>query len=178
MIDELVQPISTPTSTAVWLCPVEWQMSSDLPKVIRSQQLWQRKGAIFHACLNALCQCPFVSGWMALRMSAKIKLFQLCCVSQFSNSSSIRSWGCALGERPHSNKRQAEVYRALHIPPLFIATFSVEEKKQRQIVLKTSLNSASIKLKMSKDDITIKMLHYQVRFVTFVLRHLTFHIGN
>lgn len=68
--------------------------------------------------------------------------------------------------------------QALNIPPLFTATFSVKEKKQRQIVLKTCLNSASIKLKMPRDHINAKMLDCQVRLVSLVVRHLTFHIGN
>lgn len=127
MIDELVQPISTPTSRAVWLCSLEWHMSSDLPKVIHSQQLWQGKGAMLAWMLHLSVH---LSGLMALRMNAKIKLFQYCCVSQFSNFSTILSWGRVFGECPHSNKSQTGVHRALHIPPLFTATFSVKEKKQ------------------------------------------------
>lgn len=79
---------------------------------------------------------------------------------------------------PPHKKSQTGIYRALHIPPLFTPNFSIEKKKQRWIVLKTALNSASIKLKMPMDDVTTKMLDCQVRFVSLVLRHLTFHTGN
>lgn len=105
------------------ICLQTYQKSSTLSSCDREKVPFSMLAWMLHLSVH-------LSRLMALRMNAKIKLFQYCCVSQFSNFSTILSWGRVLGECPHSNKSQTGVHRALHIPPLFTATFSVKEKKQ------------------------------------------------